>query len=47
MPLTGAMHIHPGLSEVVERACQRLMLPAQYQHLLMHERGEAHEEHHH
>lgn len=46
-PLISAMHIHPGLSEVVERACQRLMSPAQYQHLLQHERGEAHEEHHH
>jgi len=47
IPLTMAMHIHPGLSEVVERACQGLMPPAQYQHMLMHERGEAHAEYSH
>ena len=47
LPLTKAMHIHPALSEVVERACGRLMPLAQYEHLQMHERGEAHQEHHH
>ncbi len=47
IPATKGMHIHPALSEVVERACQRLMSVAQYRHLQQHERGEAHEEHHH
>lgn len=47
LPLTKAMHIHPALSEVVERACGRFMSVAQYEHLQMHERGEAHQEHHH
>ncbi len=46
LPITSGMHIHPALSEVVERACQRLMTPAQYAHLQQHERGEAHEERH-
>ncbi|MFO7618802.1 MAG: dihydrolipoyl dehydrogenase [Thermoplasmata archaeon] len=47
LPLNDAMHIHPALPEVVERACQRLMSVAQYEHMQMHERGEAHEEPHH
>ncbi len=47
MPAVNGMHIHPALGEVVERACQRLMTPAQYAHLQMHERGEAHQEHKH
>ncbi|MBA3045479.1 MAG: dihydrolipoyl dehydrogenase [Candidatus Thermoplasmatota archaeon] len=49
LPLTKAMHIHPALSEVVERACGRFMSVAQYEHFQMHERGEAHVEpaHHH
>jgi mycothione reductase len=33
-PLTVAMHIHPALSEVVERAFQTLMIPEQYHHYL-------------
>jgi dihydrolipoamide dehydrogenase len=45
-PLTRAMHIHPALSEVVERACGRWMTPAQYEHMWMHERGEAGHHHH-
>jgi len=47
LPLNDAMHIHPALPEVVERACQRLMPVEQYEHLQMHERGEVHQEHHH
>ncbi len=43
-PVKKAMHIHPGLSEVVERACGRFMPVAQYQHMLLHEQGIAHEE---
>jgi dihydrolipoamide dehydrogenase len=30
MPITGAMHIHPALTEVVQRAFQSLMTPEQY-----------------
>jgi len=39
LPLLDAMHIHPALSEVVQRAFQGLMPVEQYQHLLhqMHE----------
>lgn len=33
-PLISAMHIHPALSEVVERAFRSLMLPDQYHHIL-------------
>jgi mycothione reductase len=29
-----SMHIHPSLSEVVQRACTSLMLPEQYHHLM-------------
>jgi dihydrolipoamide dehydrogenase len=47
LPLNDAIHIHPALPEVVDRASQRLMSVAQYEHLQMHERGEKHEEHHH
>ncbi len=47
LPLNDAMHIHPALPEVVDRACQRLMSVAQYEHLQMHERGEGHHEHSH
>jgi dihydrolipoamide dehydrogenase len=32
-PLLDAMHIHPALSEVVQRAFQALMTPEQYHHL--------------
>jgi mycothione reductase len=35
-PLLSAMHIHPALSEVVEKAFRSLMLPEQYHHV-MHE----------
>jgi len=35
-PLISAMHIHPALSEVVERAFRQLMIPEQYHHV-MHE----------
>jgi dihydrolipoamide dehydrogenase len=33
-PITHGMHIHPALSEVVERAFQALMSPAHYHHVL-------------
>ena len=36
-PLLDAMHIHPALSEVVQRAFQELMTPEQYRHELQHE----------
>ena len=46
-----AMHIHPALSEVVERAFYSLYPPAQYHHMLMHagleEGGEGHHDHAH
>ena len=32
--VVNGMHIHPALSEVVERAFMSLMLPEQYQQLL-------------
>jgi len=35
-PLLNAMHIHPALSEVVQRAFQSLMPPEQYHHQLQH-----------
>ncbi len=35
-PISGGMHIHPALSEVVERAFQSLMSPAEYRHVLKH-----------
>jgi dihydrolipoamide dehydrogenase len=35
-PLLDAMHIHPALSEVVQRAFQGLMTVEQYQHQLQH-----------
>lgn len=35
-PLLEAMHIHPALSEVVQRAFQKLMTPEQYRHALTH-----------
>ncbi|MDA4135642.1 MAG: dihydrolipoyl dehydrogenase [Thaumarchaeota archaeon] len=47
--VSGAMHIHPALSEVVERAFLSLYPPAQYHHMLMHaglEEGD-HDDHHH
>ena len=44
LPLNRSMHIHPGLSEVVERACTGFMPVAHYNHLLLHEQGIAHEE---
>lgn len=34
-----AMHIHPALSEVVQRACGNLMPPGEYRHLLTHHLG--------
>ncbi|MBM4249637.1 MAG: dihydrolipoyl dehydrogenase [Euryarchaeota archaeon] len=39
------MHIHPALSEVVERAVASLMPVDQYYHMLSHERGEHHHDH--
>jgi len=42
-PLMNAMHIHPALSEVVQRAFGSLMTPEQYHHQLSHMMG--HEEH--
>ncbi len=38
-PISGGMHIHPALSEVVERAFQSLMTPAEYRHVLKHSLG--------
>jgi mycothione reductase len=35
-PIFYAMHIHPALSEVVQRAAQSLMPPEEYHHLLQH-----------
>ena len=35
-PIYMGMHIHPSLSEVVDRAFQNLMLQSDYQHLLSH-----------
>ncbi|KYK31114.1 MAG: dihydrolipoamide dehydrogenase [Candidatus Proteinoplasmatales archaeon SG8-5] len=35
-PARAAMHIHPGLSEVVERAFQGLMSPEHYHHMRSH-----------
>ena len=35
-PLFDAMHIHPALSEVVQRASQSLMTPQEYEHSLKH-----------
>ena len=35
-PVTEAMHIHPALSEVVERAFRSLMTPEQYHHVIEH-----------
>ncbi|HYB20357.1 MAG TPA: FAD-dependent oxidoreductase, partial [Thermodesulfobacteriota bacterium] len=34
-PITEGMHIHPALSEVVERAFQSLLSPGHYHHVLM------------
>ncbi len=36
-PMFDAMHIHPALSEVVQRAFDSLMTPGQYEHRLKHE----------
>ena len=38
-PLTQAMHIHPALSEVVERAFHSFMTPDQYHHFLKEHSG--------
>lgn len=35
-PITSGMHIHPSLSEVVEKAFYSLMPPAHYHHVLQH-----------
>jgi mycothione reductase len=35
-PLLDAMHIHPALSEVVQRAFQSLMSPGEYRHTIEH-----------
>ena len=37
-PIQDAMHIHPSLSEVVQRAFGSVMTPAEYRHLLAHDR---------
>jgi mycothione reductase len=34
-----SMHIHPSLSEVVQRACTSLMIPEQYHHLMVDHYG--------
>jgi len=39
------MHIHPSLSEVVERAVSQLMPVDNYYHMLSHEKGEHHHDH--
>ncbi|MGQ9583645.1 MAG: dihydrolipoyl dehydrogenase [Thermoplasmatota archaeon] len=36
VPVKAGMHIHPALSEVVERAAASLMPPAHYHHLISH-----------
>ena len=36
LPIRAAMHIHPALSEVVDRAFSSLMTPEQYHHLMEH-----------
>jgi len=38
-PLLDAMHIHPALAEVVQRAFQGLMTVEQYEHELHHRIG--------
>ncbi len=43
-PITSGMHIHPSLSEVVEKAFYSLMPPAHYHHVLGHMDLEPHEE---
>jgi len=35
-PMLAAMHIHPALSEVVQRAFQSVMTVEEYRHLLEH-----------
>ena len=35
-PILDGMHIHPALSEVVERACRSLMPPEHYHHIISH-----------
>jgi dihydrolipoamide dehydrogenase len=35
-PMLDAMHIHPALSEVVQRAFGSLMSPKEYRHTLGH-----------
>ena len=35
-PMLDAMHIHPALSEVVQRAFGSLMSPKEYRHILGH-----------
>ena len=35
-PITDSMHIHPALSEVVDRAFRSLMPPEHYHHLIEH-----------
>jgi len=42
-----AMHIHPALSEVVQRAFQSLIPPGDYHHMLGHLGLEVHEDGHH
>jgi dihydrolipoamide dehydrogenase len=37
-PLMDSMHIHPSMSEVVDRAFSSLMEPREYHHMLEHER---------
>ncbi len=39
-PIIDAMHIHPALSEVVQRAFQSLMTPEEYTHQMSHMMGE-------
>ncbi len=40
LPITDGMHIHPALSEVVERAAENLMSPGEYHALLARENAE-------
>jgi mycothione reductase len=35
-PMQDAMHIHPSLSEVVQRAFGSVMTPVEYRHVLSH-----------
>jgi hypothetical protein len=33
--ITGTMHIHPALTEVIQQACGNLMTPEEYRHVIV------------